>query len=112
MEIQQAISRYAELKALAYAVKKEKDHLREYILSQGIDPDFDSERASIVARNKEMYIARKSGQRLKDLARKYHLSPTTIRSICIKIDVVLQTKRNTYNDYKDLLPLMQKGPKM
>ena len=103
MDIQQAQSRYAELKALAHAIKKEKDQLREYILSRGIDPDFGPERASIVARNKEMYIARKGGHKLKDLASKYHLSATTIRSICIKIDAVLQTKRNTYKDYKDLL---------
>ncbi len=83
-------------------LRKEIDAIREAIRQAGGDPD--APEVNLIPRNKEIYKAWKDGRQPKELASEFRLTPERIRSICARIDKILEHKRFHFNEYKDLLP--------
>jgi Mor family transcriptional regulator len=83
-------------------LRKEIDRLRQLMRDIGEDPD--APEVDLTARNKRFYIQWKDGQKFTEIAREYKLSPTTVSSVCNRIEHTLENpKHPRFKKYKDLL---------
>lgn len=84
MTVQEAQRKLVGLRARQRKLRKEIDTLRDFVRSQGVDPD--DTRPDMSERDNDIYNLHKTGMKYIDIAKQFGLSGERVSMICAQIE--------------------------